>query len=462
MSTLCLSNNCQQTTLYDRVSKLLDSFEWSDCSFLVGKEIIKAHKLILAISSPVFKVMLYGPMAEVTPIVISDIEPEVFQLLLNFIYKDKVTINSLENACGLLYAAKKYMIPYLAEICLKYIENATSIKNVFPVFNFSDWLQEDNLSAYCLKLICKHAEIVLYHENEHLSVSCMKRILSQQSINIGEKDLINFVKKWVEEECSFRKISLCIENKRKILIDNNLMAQLRFFTLKPDDMKWLASTGLLQDKELEIIENILVTDIITKDTSQMYKSGYLSDVCNNYRPCIWNNTNLSRNIMKLDWSYCCRPVIRTANPLVIDSRSQNIKVRIKCKKTVFINSFSIPTRQSPEISFGNESPLNYLEYIHLTVNNDITPNDSITKIYSREVEYNSNIYIDLPEPFIFNEEEWYTVSFSWPRKKSENYKYPLCYRPITNYNSEADFTFDDNFEKILLCGSFVEGLKFCV
>lgn len=70
-----------------RGSYLLQSAQWSDCTFLVGTEpnqmVIAGHRLILAMASPVFEAMFYGGMAERNdPIPILDVQPEAFKALL--------------------------------------------------------------------------------------------------------------------------------------------------------------------------------------------------------------------------------------------------------------------------------------------------------------------------------------------------------------------------------------------
>lgn len=70
-----------------RAANVLQTGQWSDCAFLVGhgpdQMDFKAHKLILAMASPVFEAMLYGSMAEGNgPIFIPDIPSEAFRKLL--------------------------------------------------------------------------------------------------------------------------------------------------------------------------------------------------------------------------------------------------------------------------------------------------------------------------------------------------------------------------------------------
>ena len=74
---------------------LLESGNFSDVVFEVGGKEFYAHKLILSAHSPVFAAM-FGHKdtkeAQEGKVVITDIEPEVFQELLYCIYSDTVLI----------------------------------------------------------------------------------------------------------------------------------------------------------------------------------------------------------------------------------------------------------------------------------------------------------------------------------------------------------------------------------
>ena len=64
---------------------MLENAVYSDVQFRVGEvgEIIKAHKHILAMRSPVFEKMFFGSLPETrSETVISDVEPLVFKTLL--------------------------------------------------------------------------------------------------------------------------------------------------------------------------------------------------------------------------------------------------------------------------------------------------------------------------------------------------------------------------------------------
>lgn len=66
---------------------LLKTGKWADCHFLVGsdnnQQLVSGHKLILAMSSPVFDAMFNGTLPEKNdPIQILDVQPEAFIALL--------------------------------------------------------------------------------------------------------------------------------------------------------------------------------------------------------------------------------------------------------------------------------------------------------------------------------------------------------------------------------------------
>lgn len=90
-----LSITEKRCVIKNRVSACLENAELSDVTFFVGEcenqgqpvnvkllEKIPGHKLLLAIASPVFKAMFFGPMAEKDFVIITDISASVFKQVL--------------------------------------------------------------------------------------------------------------------------------------------------------------------------------------------------------------------------------------------------------------------------------------------------------------------------------------------------------------------------------------------
>ncbi|MCO5582470.1 hypothetical protein L7F22_036366 [Adiantum nelumboides] len=71
-----------ESNIGEQFGALLDDGDNTDVTFVVGSETFKAHKLVLAARSPVFRAQLYGALADniKDTFEIQDIEPPVFQV----------------------------------------------------------------------------------------------------------------------------------------------------------------------------------------------------------------------------------------------------------------------------------------------------------------------------------------------------------------------------------------------
>ncbi|XP_063528959.1 uncharacterized protein LOC134740449 [Cydia strobilella] len=184
------------TELKHRGSHLLQSGQWSDCSFLVGSEphqvVVPGHKLILAMASPVFEAMFYGGMAERNePIPILDVQPEAFKALLEYIYTDNINISSFDKACELCYGAKKYMLPHLVKECTQYLWSDLYPKNACRAYEFARLFEESMLMDKCIQIISTNTKEVLTDSSfEEVELSTVITVFSLEHLNVdSELDL---------------------------------------------------------------------------------------------------------------------------------------------------------------------------------------------------------------------------------------------------------------------------------
>jgi speckle-type POZ protein len=118
--------------LSTQFGELFDKMPSSDVNFNICDRQFPAHKLILAARSEVFDAMFKQPMKEqsTNKIKIEDIQPEVFQELLRFIYTGRVSTATMETmAVGLFIAADKYMLNGLKNKCENYLLHDMSPDN---------------------------------------------------------------------------------------------------------------------------------------------------------------------------------------------------------------------------------------------------------------------------------------------------------------------------------------------
>ena len=217
--------SASRSTLGDRCKAIFNQDLLSDVKFVVrdsqgGNESkrIPAHKFVLAISSPVFYAMFYGELPETNDSVeISDCEYESLLEFFRFIYSDEANLTP-DNVMQLMYLAKKYMLPSLADKCSVYLQKNLDASNVFIVFPHAEKYEEKDLLDHCWKVIEKETEEAVKSDGfVAIERLVLEELVEKDSLNIKEVELFKAVDQWAEKECE--KQGLVVEGsvKRRIL-----------------------------------------------------------------------------------------------------------------------------------------------------------------------------------------------------------------------------------------------------
>lgn len=133
---------------------LLESNKFGDIVFKLGDQLIRAHKAILASRSSVFAAMFESEMKEQTTnmVLVEDIQSEVFDELLRYIYTDKV--NSLDSMSFELYAAAdKYDLQGLVSLCRTYLLRNLSADNVLEMLVCADQRGDNDMKSRALNFL---------------------------------------------------------------------------------------------------------------------------------------------------------------------------------------------------------------------------------------------------------------------------------------------------------------------
>ena len=121
------------------ISRVLTSMINGDVTFVVGDKKFPAHKIIVGARSQVFAAMLQNDMKEAAPnlVEIVDIEPNVFQALLHFIYTDQVDL-TIEMSKSFLAAANRYFLDLLNWKCETFLTQNLTLENFSELFILAD------------------------------------------------------------------------------------------------------------------------------------------------------------------------------------------------------------------------------------------------------------------------------------------------------------------------------------
>ena len=222
---------------------MFDNDLFSDVKFVVPnaigetetKPVISAHKLVLSISSPVFEAMFYGELAETTDsIELPDCEYESLLELLRYMYSDDVILSG-SNVMGVLYLAKKYMVPSLAEKCTEYLKNNLDPSNVFSILPSAQKYEEKSLVDRCWKVIDKQTGEAVKSEAFATIERCLlEAVVVRDTLNIKEVDLFKAVNLWATNECERQGLTTNGENKRRTL-GESIVKGIRFPVMKQDE-----------------------------------------------------------------------------------------------------------------------------------------------------------------------------------------------------------------------------------
>lgn len=119
------------------------------------RQLLKAHKAILAARSPVFHAMLRSDTqeAQIRSVKIMDFDSMVIRELLRFIYCDKVEgLRKVDRE--LVFAADKYQLDDLKKLCLDSITSTLDLDNVLESFEVSYHVSDaEHLMESCLDMI---------------------------------------------------------------------------------------------------------------------------------------------------------------------------------------------------------------------------------------------------------------------------------------------------------------------
>ena len=185
-------------TIRERIKFIFNNHRFSDVKFVVrktdveseSKQVIPAHKFVLSISSPVFEAMFYGELAETRDsIELPDCEYESLLELFRYIYSDEVNLSG-SNVMGLLYLAKKYMVPSLAEKCTEYLQENLDPSNVFSILPSSQKYEEKDLVDRCWKVFDKQTgEAVKSDGFATIERSLLEAVVIRDTLMIEEIEL---------------------------------------------------------------------------------------------------------------------------------------------------------------------------------------------------------------------------------------------------------------------------------
>lgn len=256
-------------TLHDDYGRLLETRQFSDVCFVVGKgqERIKAHVAMVAARSVWLRNRIQqakeqlpasssAGAAAVPEVVLPNADPCAFELVLSYIYTDRIlptkqgqepTSNKVILLMMDVYRqALQLQMTRLEHLCIQYLESCICHQNVLLALQNAAKLKLDFLREFCLKFIVKDSNynhIVMSKEFETIEQPLMVEIIRRRqkppirplseaqlfdilNCNTLEKDMETFLKNVGQEFCD---ITLLLDGKRYVAHKAVLAARCSYF-----------------------------------------------------------------------------------------------------------------------------------------------------------------------------------------------------------------------------------------
>ncbi|XP_078361263.1 BTB/POZ domain-containing protein 6-like [Oculina patagonica] len=230
-------------TIRERGKFMFNNNLFSDVKFVVrgasgeseSKQVIPAHKFVLSISSPVFEAMFYGELAETTDsIELPDCEYESLLEMFRYMYSDEAILSG-NNVMGVLYLAKKYVVPSLADKCMEYLQDNLDPSNVFNILPHAEKYDEKNLVDRCWEVIEEQtSEAVASDGFETIERSLLEAVVERDTLAIEEVELFKAVNLWATKKCEEQGLSTDGSEKRRIL-GERIVKGIRFPVMKQQE-----------------------------------------------------------------------------------------------------------------------------------------------------------------------------------------------------------------------------------
>ncbi|CAH1154153.1 unnamed protein product [Phaedon cochleariae] len=192
-------------SLFQKLFEQKRASRFCDVNLFVNNRIIKAHRNVLACSSPYFDSILKHHKVIREQLTVSCLDSEIFNTVLNFMYTGQITIEH-SNVEELLKLADHFILTKVIEYCIEFLGTKLCLDNcLFTYFLTSRFKLKhlgnivENWIASHVEDICKGDEILRLSANELLN------FLKNKNFVLTTSGALNLLSEWVQLDVGKRE-----------------------------------------------------------------------------------------------------------------------------------------------------------------------------------------------------------------------------------------------------------------
>lgn len=204
-------------------------------------KILRVHKKLLSMMSPVFEAMFGENWNTRNRIQIEDVSYASFKEFLNVFYKNEVEIT--ENNVGeMLHLSDKYDIAELKPSCEQFLIEHLTMGNCIDFLNFASLYDIFELKLKCEGMIGDNTKTILGGESfERCTIKSLMEILKMEAMDCAENELFNFSIEWAKKQCQQNGFDSADGNKLREVLG--------------PCFEWIRFREMTQDEFIECVES---------------------------------------------------------------------------------------------------------------------------------------------------------------------------------------------------------------
>ncbi|NXU10949.1 KLH30 protein, partial [Pardalotus punctatus] len=197
----CLPSHAQG--VLEGLQQLRTNPKLADVTLVAGGREFFCHRGILALCSHYFYAMFSGDFAEsiAARVELKDVDPSALEMLLDFAYTGKVTINQ-GNVEGLMRTSSQLHFPAIQKVCSRYLRQQMDATNCLGICEFGESHGCPEVSSKAWSFLQENFEAVsLQEEFLQLSKERLAVYLSNDQLQVQEeRSLVEAVLRWVRHD----------------------------------------------------------------------------------------------------------------------------------------------------------------------------------------------------------------------------------------------------------------------
>ncbi|CAG9826780.1 unnamed protein product [Diabrotica balteata] len=203
--TLTFQNSNFPNVIFQKLFEQKKASKFCDITIFVNNKIIKAHRNVLACSSPYFDSILKTHKVQQEKLSVSCTDSTIFNNVLNFMYTGEISINHgiIEE---LLKLADHFILTTILEYCIDFLGSKLNVNNCLFTYFLAKQYKLKHLSDNIENWIGKHIDDICKGEEIlGLERKQLQEFFTNKNFILTTSNALNLLSQWIQKDLEKRE-----------------------------------------------------------------------------------------------------------------------------------------------------------------------------------------------------------------------------------------------------------------